>query len=51
VNRDHYDEIIISTLSPRVSRWLHMDVPHRLNVLGLPVTTVSARGAVVPEPA
>ena len=40
-----FDEIIISTLSPRVSRWLKMDVPSRLNVLGLPVTTVTAKGA------
>src|SRR3712207_6316722 len=39
------EEIIISTLSPRVSRWLHMDVPRRLAVLGLPITTVSAKGA------
>ena len=44
VNVHGFDEIIISTLSPRVSRWLRMDVPHRLNVLGLPVTTVSAKG-------
>ena len=47
VNRYGFDEIIVSTLSPRVSRWLHMDMPHRLGVLGLPVTVVSARGAVV----
>jgi hypothetical protein len=52
VNGEHFDEIIISTLSPRMSRWLHMDVPHRLNVLGLPVTTVSAKGAAaVADPA
>ena len=51
VHSDHYDEIIISTLSPRVSRWLHMDVPRRLGVLGVPVTTVSAKGAAIAEPA
>ncbi len=45
VNRDGYDEIIISTLSPRVSRWLKLDVPSRLEVLGKPITTVSAKGA------
>ncbi len=50
VNAHGFDEIIISTLSPRVSRWLHMDLPHRLNVLGLPVTIVSAKGAA-PQPA
>ena len=50
VNAHGFDEIIISTLSPRVSRWLHMDVPHRLNVLGLPVTIVSAKGARASSP-
>ena len=45
VNTHRFDEIIISTLSPRVSRWLHMDVPRRISVLGLPVTTVSAKAA------
>src|SRR3712207_3925701 len=46
-----FDEIIISTLSPRVSRWLHMDVPRRLGVLGLPITTVTAKGAKTTQPA
>ncbi|MBA2517488.1 MAG: hypothetical protein H0V22_09285 [Solirubrobacterales bacterium] len=45
VNQHGFDEIIISTLSPRVSRWLRMDVPNRLKVLGKPITTVSASGA------
>lgn len=48
VNQHDFDEIIISTLSPRVSRWLRMDVPNRLKVLGKPITTVSATGASVP---
>ncbi len=51
VNRHGFDEIIVSTLSPRVSRWLHMDLPHRLDILGLPVTVVSAKGAAAPQPA
>jgi len=43
VNADGYDEIIVSTLPTRVSRWLHLDLPHKLNGLGLPVTTVIAK--------
>jgi hypothetical protein len=46
VNVHGFDELIISTLSPRVSRWLRMDLPRRLTVLGLPITTVTAAGRV-----
>ena len=45
VNLHGFDEIIVSTLSPRVSRWLKADLPHRLEVLGLPLTTVTAKGS------
>jgi len=37
-----FDEIIVSTLPRRVSRWLHIDLPSKLQGLGLPVTTVVA---------
>jgi hypothetical protein len=44
VNLHGFDEVIISTLPTRVSRWLHLDLPHKASGLGLPVTTVTAKG-------
>jgi hypothetical protein len=43
VNLGSYDEIIISTLPRRVSRWLHLDLVSKAKGLGLPVTHVEAR--------
>ena len=39
-----YDELIISTLPAKVSRWLHLDLPHKAAGLGVPVTTVTPKG-------
>lgn len=43
VNLIGFDEIILSTLPKRVSRWMHLDLPSKASGLGLPVTTVTAR--------
>ena len=43
VQAGDFHEIIVSTLPHSVSRWLHLDLPHRLTHTGLPVTTVTAR--------
>jgi hypothetical protein len=50
-----YDEIIVSTLPMRVSKWLHAGLPERIRKLtGAPVTHLVAelpRSAVEPAPA
>jgi hypothetical protein len=44
-NQHDYDELIISTLPLRVSKWLRVDLPRKAGAAtGLPVTHVVARG-------
>jgi hypothetical protein len=38
---EDYDEIILSSVPHRLSSWLHVDLPHRVAHLGLPVTTIT----------
>lgn len=46
VNLGDYDEIIISTLPRRLSRWLRLDLVSKTRGLGLPVTHVEATAGV-----
>lgn len=39
-----YDEVVVSTLAPGVSRWLRLDLPSRLaRSCSVPVTTIIHR--------
>ncbi len=41
INLRGFDEVMISTLPSRMSRWLRLDLPSKVSGLGLPVTTVT----------
>lgn len=45
-----FDEVIVSTLPRRVSRWLRTNLPSKIAGLGLPVTTVTSAGRRIPVP-
>ena len=42
INLCGFDEVIVSMLQPRVSRWLHLDLARKVAAMGVPVTTVVA---------
>ena len=44
INVHGFDEVIISTLPARVSKWMRLDLPSKVAGLGLPVTTMTAAG-------
>ena len=50
VNLGNYDEIIVSTLPTRISRWLKLDLVSKTRALGLPVTHVEAVESLVGAP-
>jgi hypothetical protein len=41
VNLRGFDEIVLSTLPSRLSRWMRIDLPSKVRALGLPVLHVS----------
>jgi hypothetical protein len=41
LNVQGFDEVIVSTLPARASRWLHLDLPSKVAGMGVPVTKVS----------
>jgi hypothetical protein len=45
-----FDEVIVSMLPARVSRWLRLDLPRKVQALGVPVTPVVSAEHVSPDP-
>lgn len=44
LTREHFDEVALSTLPPGVSRWLLLDIPHRVQrKFRIPVTVIKMR--------
>ena len=43
MEKGNFDEIIVSTLSKKTSKWLRRDLIHRVETLGLPVTAIVPR--------
>lgn len=45
MNAKEFDEIVISTLPKRISKWLHLDLPSKARGMGLPVTHIESMPA------
>jgi nucleotide-binding universal stress UspA family protein len=43
-NQGSYDELVVSTLPHRISKWLHLDLPRKAeHATGLPVTSIETK--------
>ena len=52
VERDAIDEILVSTLPSRISKWLRQDLPHKIEKhVSVPVVVVTAATSTADEPA
>lgn len=51
INMHGFDEVIISTPSPRLARWLRLDLPSKVSGMGVPVTAVAPSQNLVPAAA
>ena len=49
ISHEPVDEIILSQSAHPVQRWFHVDLPHRLAHLDLPITAVDAKSATDAE--
>ena len=46
-----FDEVIVSTLPSRISKWLRQDLPHKIEKhVTVPVTVVTASTGVASDP-
>lgn len=50
IERERFDEIIVSTLPSRISKWLRQDLPHRIErKVDVPVAVVTAGAPVLTQ--
>jgi hypothetical protein len=48
LNVNGFDEVMLSTLPTRVSKWLHLDLPRKVAAMGVPVSTITPQEARIP---